>query len=60
MGYGALAGQRASKGVFITTSGFTPQAIEYAKSIDKIVLIDGSRLADLMIDFVVSVRVPFL
>lgn len=30
--YGALAGQRANKGVFITTSGYTSQAIEFAKS----------------------------
>ena len=53
--YGALAGQRASKGVFITTSGYTPHAIDYAKSVEKIVLIDGVRLADLMIDYEIGV-----
>lgn len=53
--YGALAGQRANKGVFITTSGFTSQAIEFAKSVERIVLIDGPRLAELMIDYEVGV-----
>ncbi len=47
---GALHGRRARKGVFLTTSTFTRDAIEYAKTIDtKVVLIDGRRLADLMI-----------
>lgn len=53
--YGALAGQRANKGVFITTSSFTSQAIEFAKSVERIVLIDGTRLAGLMIDHEVGV-----
>ena len=53
--YGALAGQRANKGVFITTSGYTAQAIEFAKSVEKIVLVDGQRLAELMIDYEVGV-----
>ncbi len=48
--YGALAGQKAKKGVFITTSGFTAQAIDFAKSVEGIVLIDGIRLAALMIE----------
>jgi restriction system protein len=62
--YGALAGQRATKGVFITTSTYTPQAVEFAKSVDqRIVLIDGSKLAELMIDYEVgvisrSIKVP--
>ncbi len=38
--YGALAGQRANKGVLITTSSFTPHAVEFARSIERIVLID--------------------
>ncbi|MFO1352415.1 MAG: restriction endonuclease, partial [Gammaproteobacteria bacterium] len=46
---------RANKGVFITTSGFTSQAIEFAKSVERIVLIDGPRLAELMIDYEVGV-----
>jgi len=48
---GALHGQRARKGVFITTSRFSPEAREYVSIIDsKIVLIDGEELAQLMID----------
>ena len=63
--YGALAGQRANKGVFITTSAFTTQAIEFAKSVERIVLVDGQRLAELMIDHEVgvtsrAVRIPKL
>jgi restriction system protein len=46
--YGALAGQRANKGVFITTSTLTSQAIEFARSVERVVLVDGSRLTDLM------------
>lgn len=53
--YGALAGQRARKGVFITTSSFTAQAVAFAKSVEGIVLIDGNRLADLMIDHEIGV-----
>ena len=53
--YGALAGQRANKGVFITTSGYTAQAIEFARSVEKIVLVDGPRLVELMIDHEVGV-----
>ncbi|MDD5579279.1 MAG: restriction endonuclease [Methylobacter sp.] len=53
--YGALAGQRANKGVFITTSGYTSQAIEFARSVERIVLVDGPRLAELMIDHEVGV-----
>lgn len=48
--YGALAGQKAKKGVFITTSDFTPHAIDFAKSVDGMVLIDGLRLVGLMIE----------
>lgn len=53
--YGALAGQRANKGVFITTSGYTSQAIEFAKSVERVVLVDGPRLAELMIEYEVGV-----
>lgn len=53
--YGALAGQRANKGVFITTSGFTAQAEEFARSVERIVLVDGVRLTSLMIDHEVGV-----
>lgn len=48
---GALAGRRANKGVFITTSGFTKDAVEYADGVQqKVILLDGSRLAELMIE----------
>jgi restriction system protein len=54
---GALQGKRAKKGVFITTSRFTNEAAEYVKNIDcKVVLIDGDKLADLMINFNVGVQ----
>jgi len=49
---GALSGQRAKKGVFITTSRFTADATEYVSLIEtKVVLIDGEKLASLLIDF---------
>lgn len=53
---GALQGQRARKGVFITTSNYTAEATDYASRIDtKVVLMDGQQLAGLMIDFDVGV-----
>lgn len=55
---GALAGQRADKGVFITTSWFTQEAKDYASTSQyKVVLIDGARLADLMIEHDLGVSV---
>ncbi len=55
---GALAGQRAKKGVFITTSDFSKEAIIYASQMDtKIVLIDGETLARYMIDYNLGVSV---
>jgi len=48
---GALQGQRARKGIFITTSSFSKSAIEYVSKIDsKIVLINGEQLAILLIE----------
>jgi restriction system protein len=53
---GALQGQRANKGVFITTSEFSREAEEYANVISsKIILIDGESLAALMVDHNVGV-----
>jgi restriction system protein len=53
---GALLGQRARKGIFISTSEFSRDARDYAGNIDsKIVLIDGEQLAQLMIDHDVGV-----
>lgn len=61
--YGALAGHKARKGVFITTSAFTAQATDFAHSVEGIVLVDGNRLASLMIEHEVgissrTVRIP--
>ena len=53
--YGALAGQKAKRGVFITTSSFTAQALDFANSVEGIVLIDGERLVNLMMDTEVGV-----
>jgi restriction system protein len=53
---GSLEGQRARKGVFITTSRFTSDAREFVRLIEKkIVLIDGPQLAELMIDHRIGV-----
>lgn len=53
---GALTGQRARKGLFITTADFSADAQDYVSRIDtKIVLIDGEMLAQLMIDHNVGV-----
>jgi len=53
---GALHGQRAKKGVFITTSTFSQAALDYVSLIDsKIVLIDGDMLAQLIIDYNIGV-----
>ena len=53
---GALQGQRARKGVLLTTSNFSRDAVDYAKGLQNtIVLIDGAQLAQLMIDYGVGV-----
>ncbi|SRR6266478_5290998 len=53
---GALQGQRARKGIFITTSSFSKEAEEFASFIDtKVILIDGAELAELLIDHGVGV-----
>lgn len=55
---GALAGQGAKKGIFITTSSFSRDALNYTpKNETKIVLIDGVQLAQLMIDHNLGVSV---
>ena len=54
----ALQGKRAKKGIFFTASRFTDEAKAYAANIDmKVVLIDGKRLTDLMIENNVGVAV---
>lgn len=53
---GALQGQKAKKGIFITTSSFTKEAESYVSKIDsKIVLIDGQSLAQLLFDHNIGV-----
>jgi restriction system protein len=53
---GALHGRKASKGVFITTSTFSREAVEYARGVQTaIVLIDGKELAELMLDYGIGV-----
>jgi restriction system protein len=55
---GALQGQRAKKGVFITTSSFSSGAREFAEQIEsRIVLIDGRGLARFMVDFNLGVSI---
>ncbi len=55
---GALAGQGAKKGIFITTSGFTKEALDYTpKNETKIVLMDGEKLSQYMIDYNLGVSV---
>lgn len=55
---GARHGHGATRGVFITTSAFSPQARDYATGIpSRVILIDGGRLASLMIQYRVGVQV---
>jgi len=54
---GALVGQGASKGIFVTTSSFTSHARSYVVGIpQRIILIDGDELTNLMLRFGVGVR----
>jgi restriction system protein len=55
---GALNGQRATKGVFITTSSFSREAHDYAEAVNpRVILVDGQQLAELMIEHNVGVTV---
>jgi restriction system protein len=57
---GALAGQHAHKGIFITTSEFSKSAVEYAKNLpQRVILIDGQRLAELMIEHNIGVSLAY-
>jgi restriction system protein len=54
---GALVGQGATKGVFVTTSSFSRGAVEYAQRVpQRIILVDGAELTKLMIQYGVGVR----
>ena len=55
---GSLVGFGATKGVFVTTSSFTTQAVDYVRNLpQRVILIDGQRLAALMIEHGVGVRI---
>ncbi len=55
---GSLVGHGATKGVFVTTSTFSGHARDYVKHLaQRVILIDGDRLTDLMIEYGVGVRV---
>jgi len=56
---GALDGKRAKKGIFMTTAFFTKDAIDYANNTNNatVVLIDGERLTNLMIEYQAGVTV---
>ncbi|KXV23538.1 restriction endonuclease [Gluconobacter japonicus] len=54
---GSLVGHGAQKGVFVTTSSFSSPAMEYVKHLpQRIILLDGSGLANLMVEYNVGVR----
>ncbi len=55
--FGSLSLKKASKGIFVTTSSFTPSAIDTSKNLShRIVLIDGKQLAKLMIRYNIGCR----
>jgi restriction system protein len=54
---GSLVGLGAQKGVFVTTSTFSPQARDFVQHLSqRVILLDGQNLADLMIEHRVGVR----
>jgi restriction system protein len=55
---GALDANHASKGVFVATSHFSPAAVNFSQQVSRrVVLIDGSKFAELMIRYNIGVRV---
>lgn len=55
---GSLIGFGATKGVFVATCSFSKQALDYVENLQqRVILIDGDRLAELMVEFDVGVRV---
>jgi restriction system protein len=58
---GALAVKKSNKGIFITTGEFHDNALEYTRDVQhKIILIDGRRLAELMIDNNIGISDEYL
>ncbi|WP_292517942.1 restriction endonuclease [Mesorhizobium sp.] len=55
---GSLVGLGATKGVFVTTSGFSRQATDFVRHLpQRVILVDGPTLADLMIEHQVGIRI---
>ena len=55
---GALQGAQADRGVFITTSRFTPDAVQYAEKVPaRVILIDGPRFSSLMVHYNIGVQI---
>lgn len=55
---GSMVGEGGNKGVFVTTSSFHKNALDYVKTVpQRIILIDGERLADLMMEYNVGVKI---
>lgn len=55
---GSLVGFGATKGVFVATCSFSKQARDYVENLQqRVILIDGDRLAELMIEFGIGVRI---
>lgn len=57
---GALAVAQSNKGVFITTSGYSRGAVEYAENLNgstTVVLVDGKKLAEFIYDFGIGMQV---
>ena len=56
---GALEGKGARKGIFITTSIFSKSSIDFVSRLSskKIIIIDGEKLVDLMIEYNVGVSI---
>lgn len=57
---GALAGQHAQKGIFITSSDFSDEAVKYVGPLrERVILINGKRLTELMIEHNIGVSRMF-
>jgi len=54
--FGALSLKKVQKGIFVTTSTFSPSAVQTARELMRIVLIDGDQLAKLMIRYNIGCR----
>lgn len=55
---GAIAGPKDSRGLFITTAKFSKEAIEYANK-QRIILVDGSKLTELMIEYGLGTTIEY-